>query len=402
MELSKTKSVCTASTESLGRMLEASLKDLAVNFEKTVKSLGVGLGAGVRRNTNAMATRIRNLAARIHRFRMLKQLGFDTSMLLRTGGKQAMTYGLGIIGIADGMLRNMRRVAAAIASPATGTGGQNLDAALIVADGGPSGCADPAFDAHLLPIGEWAAAVWSERLPVESMQRLIAVGKRQIAKAKNIWAICRGPGTAFIATCRRLKWTVKDAITIVTDDGKVMQLNLDSPAAVVVQVKLSIKRWRWRNLEKTLPQLAKGGSGNGALMGPVWKLLKSKQNDEEWNPACRGALKSSLAARQYPQTRVFAAGWSEHNRCILCLYDIIQADTAKNGTIPTSVGEGAAARRLGVGAVMKVVTSLVEAPTLSSMSRKTRSKRSWQQLGKSAGPHLATATTEYGGAKHSQ
>jgi len=65
-------------------------------------------------------------------------------------------------------------------------------------------------------------------------------------------------------------------------------------------------------------------------MGPVWKLLKSRQNDEEWNAACRGALKSSLAGRQYPQTRVFAAGWPLHNRCILCLYNIVQEDAAKN------------------------------------------------------------------------
>ena len=117
------KSVCAASTESLGKKLEALLKDLSVNFENTVKSLGVGLGAGVRRNTKVMATRIRNLAARIHRSRMLKQLGFDTSMLLRTGGKQAMTYGLGIIGVSDDMLRDMRRVAVAISSPASGAGG---------------------------------------------------------------------------------------------------------------------------------------------------------------------------------------------------------------------------------------------------------------------------------------
>ena len=75
---------------------------------------------------------------------------------------------------------------------------------------------------------------------------------------------------------------------MVTDDGKVIQFNLDSPAAVAIQVKLFVKRWRWRNLEKAMPQLAKGGSGNGALMWPVWKLLTSKQNDEEWNPACRG------------------------------------------------------------------------------------------------------------------
>lgn len=74
-------------------------------------------------------------------------------------------------------------------------------------------------------------------------------------------------------------------------------------------------------------------------MGPVWKPLKSLQNDEEWNLACRGALRSTIAGIQYPQTRVFAAGWSEHNRCVLCLHDIVQADAAKNGTTPRSVAE---------------------------------------------------------------
>ena len=63
-----------------------------------------------------MAARIQSLAARIHRFRMLKQLLFDTIMLLRTGGEQAMIYGLGIIGVFNSMLRDVRRVAVAIAS----------------------------------------------------------------------------------------------------------------------------------------------------------------------------------------------------------------------------------------------------------------------------------------------
>ena len=183
----------------------------------------------------------------------------------------------------------MRRVAAAIASPASGTGGQNLDAASIAADGGPWGCADPAFDAHLLPIGMWAAAVWNKRLPLESMHRMVTKGKRQIAKARNVWSVCRGPATAFIATCYRLKWVVKGAVTVITDNGKVIQFHLDSPAAIAIQIKLAVRRWRWGNLEKTMPQLAKGGNTNGALMTPVWKLLKSKQNDDEWNPACRGA-----------------------------------------------------------------------------------------------------------------
>ena len=89
-----------------------------------------------------------------------------------------MTYGLGIIGVSDSMLREMRMVVAAIVALASGAGGQNLDAAFILADGGPSGMTDPAFDAHLLPIGEWVAAVWEERLPHDSLRRMVAKGKR--------------------------------------------------------------------------------------------------------------------------------------------------------------------------------------------------------------------------------
>ena len=41
-----------------------------------------------------------------------------------------------------------------------------------------------------------------------------------------------------------------------------------------------------------------------------------------------------------PQTRVFAAGWSEHNRCILCLHDIVRVDLVKTARIPCVVETG--------------------------------------------------------------
>ena len=71
-------------------------------------------------------------------------------------------------------------------------------------------------------------------------------------------------------------------------------------------------------------------------MAPIWQLLKSSRNDEKWNPKLRGGLRSLLAYRQFPQSRVFAAGWSEHNRCILCLHGIVQRDTG--GRAPTGTG----------------------------------------------------------------
>lgn len=135
-------------------------------------------------------------------------------MLLRTGGKQAMTYCSGILGVSCSMLRDQRRVAAAIAAPASGRGGQNLDAAVVLAEGGPKGYADPAFDAHLLSIGQWASAVWEEWMPGRSLQKIVSAGATQINKARNVWAVCYGPGSAVVATCRRLGWTVTDAVTV--------------------------------------------------------------------------------------------------------------------------------------------------------------------------------------------
>ena len=55
------------------------------------------------------------------------------------------------------------------------------------------------------------------------------------------------------------------------------------------------------------------------MMEPITKLLKSKANNEEWNLELRGSLRSAIAGRQYPQARVFAAGWAERNKCLFCL-----------------------------------------------------------------------------------
>ena len=48
-----------------------------------------------------------------------------------------------------------------------------MDLVLVVADGSKKGKADLAYDAHSLPIGEWAMAVWERWTPIVSMQRVI-------------------------------------------------------------------------------------------------------------------------------------------------------------------------------------------------------------------------------------
>ena len=55
-------------------------------------------------------------------------------------------------------------------------------------DGGPKGKADPAFDAHILPIGDCAKAVWECRLPRLTLAGMVARAKLRLVKAKNVWA----------------------------------------------------------------------------------------------------------------------------------------------------------------------------------------------------------------------
>ena len=232
-------------------------------------------------------------------------MGISTSRLLRTGAKSAMTYGQAVLGVSNSLLRDQRRTAAAIVAPESGIGGQDLDLALTLADENAKAGADPAFDAHNMPIGDWATAVWESWMPERAMERLVA-------KAK-----VKGPAAAMVASSNELR----------TDQGETLDMCLDSPAAVKLEVARAVKRWRWRNVEAELPQLRKGGSGTGALMEPITKLLKSKANNEDWNLALRGSLRSAIAGRQYPQSRVFAAGWADHNKCLSCLQKLVVLGT---------------------------------------------------------------------------
>ena len=125
-----------------------------------------------------------------------------------------------------------------------------------------------------------------------------------------------------VASCQRMGWTAISSTELRTDQGESLDMLLDSPAAVKLEVVRAVKRWRWRRLEVQMPQLKKGGSGAGALMEPITKLLKSRANNENWNAALRGSFRSVIAWRQYPQARVFAAGWAVHNKCLLCLHKL--------------------------------------------------------------------------------
>ena len=151
----------------------------------------------------------------------------------------------------------------------------------------------------------------------------IADAKSKLVKAPRPWAVATGPATVFVLTAARLGWTVHSATTVTTDDGTKLMLHLDPPAVVKEECKLSVQRWRWRNVQLKFPTLCLGNLGVGADMTGIWSLLRSKEQSGKWNHQFKGALKSALAGRQYTQARCYAAGFATHKACLVCLYHLL-------------------------------------------------------------------------------
>ena len=65
----------------------------------------------------------------------------------------------------------------------------------MLADGSESGKADPFFDAHMLPIGEWALACWEGWVSDMAIDVVTKAAEQMVKTAKktmgeSVWAWC--------------------------------------------------------------------------------------------------------------------------------------------------------------------------------------------------------------------
>ena len=315
MTLSDTKNVVSASTDKLARAVLGKFKNFAIKAARRVVSLGSGLGAGTRRNVTQVSKRLKGFRDRCSRFQKLKSVGVDTAKLVRTGGNASMVYGQRALGISNVTLHAQRR--ASLAVTCVRGCGANLDLALMLADDRSRGAADPAFEAHVGVLFEWSLAFWEAWAPPALFVSLINDAIKRLARVKSIWNVVYGPAAAVVATASRLGWVIHSASSWTTDDGQQLDLTIDSPAFVQDLAVRSVRRWRWRRIEHHFPALYSEGQGSGADWRAVQKALRLKST-EHWSFPQKGALKSAIAGRQWTQDRLFKAGLSTHNECLLC------------------------------------------------------------------------------------
>ena len=226
LKFSPTKNAILATDSGLASAIARRLPKLTMALPKGAKSLGGALGAGRRRNAQVAAKRLKNFKARKPHFKKLRRAAgaARTALVLRTGGTAALTYGQANMGISNSMLQSQRSATAA----AYARGGHgDLDLSLIMADASLKGMADPAFQAHMSPIGMWAEAVWGAWMPSMALQRMVVFAISNLKHLVSVWNRVRGPAAAFVASAWRLGWKVQSYRMVIIDDGTLLDFLRD-------------------------------------------------------------------------------------------------------------------------------------------------------------------------------
>ena len=80
-------------------------------------------------------------------------------------------------------------------------------------------------------------------------------------------------------------------------------------------------------------------------MEPIWRILQAKATNADWTPQHQGGLRSAIAGRQFPQARMKAAGWAKHDRCLVCLNEIVEKEAGSYMTAGSTGDSGTAAKK---------------------------------------------------------
>jgi len=250
LTVSVKKSVTAACRTSLARRVALVCRTKKVRSTAATKLLGTPAGGGRRRYIAPSMTRVRNFKTKIKKIRRLRKAGICARTLVATAGNPSMLYGVETTGVSDSHLSSMRSaVAAALTSSAAG---RSPDLVLATADAAGSRV-DPAFEAHAAPIRYWAYAWWEGWQPRRLLMDAFndAVGRVNRAR-RSPWDVVAGPTAAVVVTIWRLGWSILSPTRFCNAAGAVVDVCLDSPAAVVSMVYADVRRWQLARVAEDL------------------------------------------------------------------------------------------------------------------------------------------------------
>ncbi len=337
LEVSKKKSTTNAARWRIAASVARVSRTKKLTPIRSAKLLGTDAGGGKRRAVQVQRGRLKTLANRMPRIRMVRKHGISAMRAARAAGTPVVTYGTFITGMSMSALTAARRLIARAAAPAGA--GKSLDITLHALDG-RDGTLDPAFDAHVLPIQTWAPACWEHWQPTDALCSAMRHASSKILVNRPVWNKVSGPASAAVATAARIGWTFIDGLTITSDDSQVYNLIVDPPNVIAEATKRAVRRWRLDRMANELPDLvpldpdidaakAQNQTGQSRTLlidfaDVVGKLANARTTRSKvvdaFRPSMKGDMISAIAGGQWPQARLASVRkWTSDSRCQLCL-----------------------------------------------------------------------------------
>jgi len=254
LEISVKKSVAAASTMTLARLVVRASSSGKLTAVRAAKLLGAPSGGGRRRYVRPSRARLKTLKARVGRIHKLRGASkVCIRNLVRASATPTVTYGVEVMGMSDSHLDAARSLVAKAVAPSAG--GKSHHAVLYAVDAAGSSV-DPAIDAHVLPIKFWSLARWQCWVAHDELDDAFVRAVLRLQQARrSCWDLTTGPVAALVASCWRIGWRLLSPTRFLTDEARVVDFDLDPPAAVAKLARRSVRRWQLLQVVKDNPAM---------------------------------------------------------------------------------------------------------------------------------------------------
>ena len=193
---------------------------------------------------------------------------------------------------------------------------------------------DPSYRAHVVPILKWGQVIYQARFPLGSMHRIVRAAADDLrqAGARGKWRRVSSPAHAMIATAERIGWRILDARRF-SDHTGVTRLFSELPGPRLKRlVEDGVDCWQWRQVgarearrDRPITWDAHGFADEsvwarlrkGVHYAPIRDLVNGKTT-EVWDDDCQLGLRSSAQGGEWPQDRLYRAGFTTDNLCKWC------------------------------------------------------------------------------------
>ena len=314
LPVSKTKTRVAASSTGLAKDIAGRLRSIGCKAARVMPVLGVNTAAGRGGIHGGQRERFTAMGKRANRLKRLRKAGAKVANVARAAVVKGTTYGSKVIGLVPSVLHLLRRTKTMVQPERSTSASTTMQYMVHERED-----ADPTFEAVEAPLRFWTRLAFDgDSKTHQEMQKAWLKQTPKLGFSKRPWQKVAGPAGATAMSLKRLGWKSSSAFAWQTQDGTILDIRADAPSSISKLVKTATEKMLWA--EWAASDTAKRESfirdPEGYWMPAVRGLCNGSKKD--WTSLNSGCLASIVCGSQWPQQRLFAAGFVDTSDCQAC------------------------------------------------------------------------------------